>query len=70
MGSHIVDRVRATRKKHWMGAAVRHPGALTQKAHAAGESPMAFARSHAHTPGTTGQQARFALIAQGKKIPA
>ncbi|MGE5151987.1 MAG: hypothetical protein ACM3II_17870 [Rhodospirillaceae bacterium] len=55
--------------KKWMQKAVRHPGALTAKAHAAGESPMEFARSHAHAPGQTGRQARFALIAQHETIP-
>lgn len=41
--------------------AIKHPGALTRKAHAAGQSPMAFARSHKHAKGTTGRQARLAL---------
>ena len=61
----------AERKHKWMKGAVRpeHKGALTEKAHAAGESPMEFARSHAHAPGLTGQQARFALIAQHQPIP-
>ena len=55
--------------KKWMQKAVKRPGALTKKAEAAGESPMAFAESHAHAPGLTGQQARFALIAQNKSVP-
>ena len=55
--------------KKWMQSAVKRPGALTAKAKAAGESPMEFARSHAHAPGRTGQQARFALIAQKEPIP-
>lgn len=45
----------------WIQGAIKHPGALTKKAHAAGESPMAFARSHMHSPGTTGKQARLAM---------
>lgn len=55
--------------KHWMQGAVKRKGALTAKAHAAGESPMEFAEGHAHSPGLTGQQSRFALIAQGKPVP-
>lgn len=54
----------------WMQDAVKRKGALTRKAKAAGMSPMAFARSHAHATGLTGRQARFALNAQGEKIPA
>ena len=30
--------------KHWIAGAIKHPGALTKKAHAAGESPMGFAK--------------------------
>lgn len=48
-------------KKHWIAKAIKHPGALTRKAKAAGESPMQFARSHASAGGTTGRQARLAL---------
>lgn len=57
--------------KRWMQKAVRpeHKGELTAKAKAAGQSPMAYAHSHAHSPGLTGQQARFALIAQHESIP-
>lgn len=43
-------------------AAISHPGALTAKAKSAGEGTQQFARSHASTPGKTGQQARFALL--------
>lgn len=49
---------------HWMSSAVKHPGALTKSAHAAGESPMAFASAHKHSSGKVGQRARFALNAQ------
>ena len=47
--------------KKWIQKAIKHPGALTQQAHKAGESPMEFAASHKHSPGTTGKQARLAL---------
>jgi hypothetical protein len=56
--------------KNWIKGAVRHPGALTRKAKAAGKSPMAFAREHKGDKGTTGRQARLALtlrtIAHGR----
>lgn len=47
----------------WMQGAVSRPGALTRKAERAGMSPMEYAREHKHSPGRTGRQARFALIA-------
>ena len=47
--------------KKWISKAIKHPGALTRKAKAAGESPMAFARAHQHDSGTTGRQARLAI---------
>jgi hypothetical protein len=49
-------------------SAIKHPGALTKKAHAAGMSPMAFAREHEHDSGKTGQQARFAITLRGPKV--
>lgn len=45
--------------------AIKHPGALTKSAHAAGESPMEFAEEHKHDSGKTGQRARFALTLRG-----
>lgn len=41
--------------------AIKHPGALTRKAKAAGQSPMAFAQKHKHDKGQTGRQARLAI---------
>jgi len=46
---------------NWIQGAIKHPGALTRKAHAAGESPHQFAEAHKHASGTTGRQARLAL---------
>ncbi len=43
---------------------VKRPGALTRKAHAAGESVSEFAKEHYNSPGLTGKQARFAEIAK------
>lgn len=48
-------------KKKWIAKAIKHPGALTKKATAAGESPMKFAAEHKGSPGTTGKQSRLAL---------
>lgn len=45
----------------WISKAIKHPGALTRKAKAAGESPMTFAREHKGDSGTTGRQARLAI---------
>lgn len=50
-----------TKMSSWMNSAVKHPGALTRKAKAAGESVQQFAHQHAHSKGKTGQQARLAL---------
>lgn len=53
---------------NWIQKAVSKPsfqkGALTAKAHAAGSSPMAFAREHYRSPGKLGAQSRFAVNAQ------
>jgi hypothetical protein len=51
--------------KHWIQGAIKHPGALKRKAQRAGQSTMAFARQHAHDPGTTGKQARLAETLRG-----
>lgn len=48
-------------KKKWMQNAVKHPGALTRQAKAAGEGVQEFAREHASDSGTTGKRARLAL---------
>jgi hypothetical protein len=45
-----------------MQTAVKHPGAFTAKAKAAGMSVPAFAREKAHAPGTLGREARLAEI--------
>lgn len=52
-------------KKDFIQGAIKHPGALTRKASAAGESPMQFARQHKHASGSTGNESRFALILAG-----
>ena len=54
-----------------MAGAVKHPGALTRKAKAAGMSVAKYATSHEHAAGATGKQARlakiFARYRKGKK---
>lgn len=47
--------------KKFIAKAIKHKGALTRKANAAGESPMEFAQQHKHDSGTTGRQARLAI---------
>lgn len=51
--------------KNWIQGAIKHPGALTKKAKKAGESPMEFAGEHKGSKGTTGKQARLALVLKG-----
>lgn len=46
---------------NWIAKAIRHPGALTRKAKAAGETPREFAQEHRGDKGTTGKQSRLAL---------
>lgn len=46
---------------HFIQKAIKHPGALTAKAKAAGMSIDAFARKHQHDGDETGRQARFYL---------
>lgn len=53
----------------WIKGAIQHRGSLTRKATAAGQSPMAFAKSHVKAPGATGKQARLALTLQGLHRP-
>ena len=51
--------------KFFIKGAIKHPGALTRSAKAAGESPMQFAEAHKDSSGKTGQRARFALLLRG-----
>jgi hypothetical protein len=53
--------------KKFIAKAIKHPGALTAEAKAAGESPMAFAEEKKHAKGKVGQRARFALLLRGFK---
>lgn len=55
--------------KNWIKGAIKHPGAFSKKAKAAGESTAEFAKKEADAPGKTGQQARLAqtLMHMGHK---
>jgi hypothetical protein len=46
---------------HWISAAIKHHGALRNKAKHAGMSTEAFARKHQHAAGVLGHQARLGL---------
>ena len=60
-----VERILEISMANWIQGAIKHPGALTKKAKAEGESPMGFAKEHENSKGTTGKQARLAMILQG-----
>lgn len=55
---------RSKAPKKWMQKAVKRPGALTAKAKRAGLSVQAYAQEHKHDSGVTGEEARFAVIAE------
>lgn len=52
-------------KKKWIAGAIKHPGAFTRKATAAGESVAAYAQKEKHASGKTGKQARLAITLRG-----
>jgi len=45
---------------NWIAGAVKHPGAFTAKAKAAGKSVAAYAAEKKGAPGVLGKQARLA----------
>ena len=47
-------------KHQWIKGAVKHPGAFTAKAKAAGKSVAEYAAEKSDAPGTLGKQARLA----------
>ncbi len=47
--------------KHFIQKAIKHPGAETRAAKAAGMSVHEYAEKHQHDPGTAGRRARLAL---------
>jgi len=46
--------------KKWIKGAIKHPGAFSAKAKAAGKSTAEYAREKEDAPGTLGKQARLA----------
>ncbi len=48
-------------EKRWIQGAVKHPGAFTAKAKAAGKGVQEYAREKRHAGGKLGRQARLAL---------
>jgi hypothetical protein len=46
--------------ENWIQGAIKHPGAFSKKAKAAGMSTSAFAKKHEHDSGKLGKQARLA----------
>ena len=55
---------------NWIAGAIKHPGAFTKKAKAAGEGVQEFAHEKEHAKGKTGKQARLALTLKGLKSHA
>lgn len=47
--------------RKFINKAIKHPGALTRKAKAAGMSVLSYARKHMHEGDQTGDQSRFYL---------
>ena len=48
-------------KKNWIAGAIKHPGAFSAEAKAAGESTHKYAEEKKDASGTTGKRARLAL---------
>ncbi len=51
--------------KKFIAGAIKHPGALTASAKAAGMSNAQWAAAHRHDAGTDGDRARFYYVLQG-----
>jgi hypothetical protein len=49
------------RKKHFIKAAIQHPGVEREAAQRAGKSTAEYAEEHKHDSGTSGNRARLAL---------
>lgn len=51
--------------KNWIKGAIKHPGAFTKQAEAAGKTVHQYAVEHQHDSGVTGRRARLALTLEG-----
>lgn len=60
-GDSVYEEIEDLDEKNWIAGAIKHPGALTRKAHKAKESPMEYAHEHEHSSGKTGKQSRLAV---------
>lgn len=48
-------------QNHWIQTAIKHHGAATRAASAAGMSVQQWAHANQHAPGVTGKRARLAI---------
>ena len=55
----------ATKKKHWIQGAIKHPGVEKKAAARAGMSTHAYMEAHKHDSGEAGHRARLGLILSG-----
>jgi hypothetical protein len=51
--------------KNFIAGAIKHPGALTAAAKAAGQTNAQWAQAHKNDPGKAGDRARFYFVLQG-----
>ena len=52
----------APKKKHWIQGAIKHPGAFSAKAKAAGKTTAEYAKEKQDAGGKLGRQARLAEV--------
>lgn len=57
----LLHRTLGQQHPHFIQGAIKHPGAFSAKAKAAGESTHAYAEQERHAAGTLGEEARLAL---------
>ena len=55
------EEVEPIEEKNWIKGAIKHPGALTKAAKAAGETNSEYEHEHEHDSGKAGQRSRLAL---------
>ena len=53
------------KSKHWISAAIKHPGSFRKAAERAGKTTREFAAEHAGDGGKMGQKARLAETLMG-----
>lgn len=60
MAEHVFKRL-ASKPKHWIAGAIKHPGSFKKAAKSHGMSTHAYAEKEKGASGTTGKRARLAL---------